>query len=119
MLSESARSFTRTLQYVEKPAVLLDLDYRLTFANAPLLSYTGCSMEQLLGQDFFDALIRNPGFAKRTFKDEANACDTNSFELRLELRTAKGGYEEKLFNVTLCKDDNGAVANYALVETAG
>ena len=117
MLSESSRAFARTLQYVEKAAVMMDLDYQITFVNTPLLNYAGRRMDQLLGQDFFAELVRNSSLSKRAFQDAASEAEGNSFDIMLDVQNTQGGYEEKYFNVVPCKDDNGSVASYALVET--
>lgn len=119
MLSESSRSFARTLQYVEKSAVMLDLDYQLTFMNNALLNYAGKRMDQLLGQDFFEVLIRNASLSKRAFQDAAAEAEGKSFDIILEVQNKDGSYADKTFNVVPCKDDNGFVASYALIETEG
>ncbi len=114
MLSEASRSFARTLEYVEKPAAMLDLDYQITFVNPALLAYTGLNEERTVGRDFFD-LVRNSSLSKRAFQDAANEADGNSFDLVLEVKNKLGKYQDITFNVVPCKDANGAVASYALV----
>ena len=115
MLSEASRTFARTLEYVEKPAALLDLDYQITFVNPALVAYTGLSPENAVGRDFFDALVRNSSLSKRSFQDAAGEAEGNSFEIVLEIKNKLGEYKDTLFNVVPCKDDSGAVASYALV----
>ena len=116
MLSEASRSFAHTLEYVDKPAVLLDLDYQVTFINAPLLSYSGRHIGNMMGRDFFEELVRNADLSKRAFKDAARNAEGNSFNITLEIRTKKGTYEDKEWQVVLCKDDSGEIASYGLLE---
>ncbi len=118
MLSEASRSFARTLEYVEKPAVILDLDYQITFVNTAFLAYTGLNEERTVGRDFFD-FVRNSNLAKRSFQDAASEADGNSFDVVLEVKNKLGTYQDNTFNIVPCKDDNGGVASYALVATEG
>jgi len=116
MLSEASRSFAHTLEYVDKPAVLLDLDYQITFINDPLLAYSGRHIDNMLGHDFFGELVRNADLSKRAFKDGVREADGNSFDITLEMRTKWGTYEDKHWQVVLCKDDKGDIASYGLME---
>lgn len=117
MLSEASRTFARTLEHVDKPAVMLDLEYEVSFANPAFLKLVDLREKNLLGRDFFQEVVRNEDFAKRAFKDAARDADGNSFPVSLELHVAKGKYEEHSFEVVACKDDSGQVVSYALVET--
>lgn len=116
MLSEASRSFARTLEYVDKPAVLLDLDYQITFVNDPLLSVSGRHIDNMMGRDFFEELVRNADLSKRSFKDAKRNAEGNTFTLPLEIRTQKGTYQETTWQVVLCKDDSGEVASYGLLQ---
>lgn len=115
LLSEASRSFAHTLEYVDKPAVLLDLDYQITFINDPLLSYSGRHIKNMMGRNFFEELVRNADLSKRAFKDAVRNAEGNSFNILLEIRTKKGTYEEKEWKVVLCKDDSGEIASYGLL----
>ena len=116
MLSQASQAFARTLEYVQRPAVMIDLDYQITFINDALLENTGRHMDNMMGRDFFQEIVRNDDLSKRTFKEEARNAEGNSFRITLEMRTRKGGYQDTVWEVVICKDDNGAVASYALIE---
>lgn len=116
MLSEASRAFARTLEHVDKPAALLDLDYQITFVNDPLLSYSGRHIDNMMGRDFFEELVRNADLSKRSFKDAKRNAEGNTFTLPLEIRTQKGTYQETTWQVVLCKDDSGEVASYGLLQ---
>ena len=116
MLSEASRSFARTLEYVEKPAALLDLDYQMTFASQALLDITGRHIANMLGRNFFEEIIRNPDLSKRSFQEAVRQSNTTAFTLALEIRTQKGVYEERTWTVVPCKDDNGTIESYGLIE---
>jgi len=116
LLSEASRSFARTLEYVDKPAALLDLDYQITFINDPLLSYTGRHISNMMGRDFFEELVRNADLSKRSFHEAAHQAQGNAFTITLEVRNKKGSYEDINWRVVLCKDDSGEIASYGLLE---
>lgn len=116
MLSEASRSFTRTLEYVDKPAVMLDLDYQITFINEALLTYTGRHLENMMGRNFFEEIVRNADISKRAFKDARQNAQGNTFEIVLEIRTKKGSYQDTRWQVVLCKDDRGEIASYGLMQ---
>ena len=116
MLSQASQAFARTLEYVQRPAVMIDLDYQITFINDALLEATGRHMDNMMGRDFFQELVRNDDLSKRAFKEEVRNAEGNSLRITLEIRTRKGTYEDKEWEVVLCKDDDGEAASYALVE---
>ncbi len=116
MLSEASRSFARTLEYVDKPAVLMDLDYQMTFVSQALLDVTGRHISNMLGRDFFEEIIRNPDLSKRSFQEEIRQVEGNTFSMELEIRTSKGIYEEHNWKVVICQDDNGSAQGYGLIE---
>ncbi len=116
MLSEASRAFARTLEYVDKPAAMLDLDYQITFINDALLSYTGRHLENMMGRNFFEEIVRNADISKRTFKEAQQQAFGSTFEIPLEIRTKKGTYEESRWQVIPCKDDKGDIASYGLMQ---
>ncbi len=116
MLNEASRSFARTLEYVEKPAVMLDLDYQITFINQALLSFTGRHIGNMLGRNFLEETVRNPDLAKRTLEEALHNSSGNEFSIQLEVRSKQGLYEDRTWQVVPCKDDNGEVVSYALLE---
>lgn len=119
MLSEASRSLARTLEYVEMPAVMIDLDYQITFVNGPLLQVTGRRLKNLMGRDFFAELIRNDDLSKRMFKAaEQGSVSGNLFQVRLDLLHESGLYEDTGWDVFTCKDENGEVDGYALIASA-
>ena len=116
MLSEASRAFARTLEYVGRPAVLIDLDYQITFINDALLEDTGRHVDNMMGRDFFQEVVRNEDISKRAFKEESKNAEGNAFRIVLEIRNKKGVYEDKEWEVVICQDDNGEAASYALIE---
>lgn len=115
MLSDASRSLAKTLEYVEMPAVLMDLDYQITFANKAFLRETGRRAHNLLGRDFFAELIRNDDLSKRMFKSAERDGNSNAFQIRLDLLHENGLYEDTPWDVFICKDSDGKVDGYALI----
>ena len=115
LLSEASRSFAHTLEYVDKPTALLDLDYQMSFVSPQLLDLTGRHIGNMLGRNFFEEIIRNPDLSKQAFKEAARQASGNTFTITLEVLDQKGVYKELPFEVVLCKDDSGAVVSYGLI----
>ena len=97
------------------PAVMIDLDYQITYVNKALLEETGRRVHNLLGQDFFAELIRNDDLSKQIFKASARSCSGNAFQVRMDLLHENGLYEDTPWDVFVCKDENGKVDGYALI----
>ena len=119
MLSEASRSLARTLEYVEMPAVMLDLDYQVTFVNKPFLEVTGLRTNNIMGRDFFSEAIRNEDLSKQMFKAAENSAAGNAFQVRMDLLHENGLYEDTGWDVFACKDSDGNVDGYALIASEG
>lgn len=115
MLSEASRSLARTLEYVEMPAVMMDLDYTITFVNKPFLEITGRRTSNIVGRDFFTEVIRNEDISKRMFKAAENSAAGNAFQVRMDLLHENGLYEDTGWDVFACKDSDGKIDGYALI----
>lgn len=115
MLGEASRTFAKTLEYLEMPAVMLDTDYQITFANAAFLTQTGHTREQVAGNDFFATIVRNDDISKQTFKQAVRENTAASFQLRLDTLEANGLYQDAAWDVFICKDADGQIDGYALV----
>ena len=115
MLSEASRSLARTLEYVEMPAVMMDLDYQVTFVNKPFLEVTGRRTSNMLGRDFFTEVVRNEDLSKQMFKAAENSSAGNAFQVRMDLLHENGLYEDTGWDVFACKDADGRVDGYALI----
>lgn len=118
MLSDASRSLARTLEYVQMPAVLIDLDYQVTYVNKALLEETGRRVHNLLGRDFFAELIRNDDLSKRMFKAAERTSSSNAFQVRMDLLHENGLYQDTPWDVFVCKDADGKVDGYALIVSA-
>ena len=116
MLSEASRAFARTLEHVDKPALMIDLDYEVSFANQALLDLVGRREKELLGRDFFQEIVRNDDISKHAFQDALRSAQGHSFPITLEIKTANGKYKDYPFEVVICQDDTGGVASYALMQ---
>ena len=115
MLSEASRSLARTLEYVEMPAVMMDLDFQVTFANRPFLEVTGLRTHNIMGHDFFAEVIRNEDLSKRMFKASESSASGNAFQVRMDLLHENGLYEDTGWDVFVCKDADGKADGYALI----
>ena len=116
LLDEASRSFTRTLEYVDQPAAILDLNFQITYINDALLAYTGRHLENMMGRNFFDEIVRNGDLSKQTFKQAQQQADGNTFSILLEIRTRQGSYEESLWQVFLCRDEKGEISSYGFMQ---
>ena len=101
------------------PAVMLDLDYQVTFVNKPFLEVTGLRTNNIMGRDFFTEAIRNEDLSKQMFKAAENSAAGNAFQVRMDLLHENGLYEDTGWDVFACKDSDGNVDGYALIASEG
>lgn len=113
-LSENSQSFVSTLAYVDMPALVLDLQYQVKYANAMFLAATG-RQDSVEKKDFFLEFVRNPRAARRIFEEAERTASGNAFQTRLELATEKGKYQQTNFDVFIMKDIHGRVEGYGLI----
>lgn len=67
-LDASERQFRETLDNVHLIAVALDERGNITYCNEYLLDLTGWTREELLGRNWFDTLVPDPGPARTVFE---------------------------------------------------
>lgn len=115
ILDEASRSVIRTLEYVDKPVVMLDLQYRITFVNRPFVEITGRHMENLMGRNFFDELARKEDLSLDRFLDAKDNAQENVFHVQLDFYHRNGLYGDTGFEVVMCKDSDGKEVAYALI----
>ena len=116
MLDEASRSFARTLEYVEKPAAMLDLDFCMTFVNQPLLDLTGRHSGNMLGRNFFNEIVHDEKNSMEYFRQACKTAKKNIFEVHLDIYHKSGLYRDTQWEVFVCKDAAGAVAGYGLIQ---
>ena len=112
-VSETSQSLTRTLEYVDFPAVMIGMDYRIRSANAAFLETTGCRVA--VKMNFFDRFIRKPSIAQASFKAAAQNGNPKAFRLRMDLLHEDGLYVETNWEVFVIKDAEGQTEGYALI----
>ena len=115
MLDESSRSIARTLEYVEKPAAMLDLDYKMTFVNRALLDITGRHIGNMVGRNFFKEVIHDEKESIWRFEQSAAQAEGNMFHIQLDFYHKNGLYTDTGWEVFICKDSEGHEAGYALI----
>ena len=114
-LGETSQSFVRTLEYVDLPAVVLDLKYHVTYANAVFLSSTGRHQRTALNKEFFKEFIRNADDSREMFESFKNSASGHAFQVKLDLVDERGKYAAANWDVFLIKDIKGAVEGYGLI----
>lgn len=114
-ISETAQSLARTLEYVDLPAVMIDLDYRVTYANGVFLNVTGRRVANVRGRDFFEEFIRNEDISKRMFKSAENSGSGKAFQVKLDLLYEDGRYVDTGWDVFVQRDADGEPEGYALI----
>ncbi len=114
-LGESAQSFIRTLEYVDLPAVVLDLQYRVKYANEVFLLSTGRRRQTAENREFFDEFIRLSDGGRRAFETASKNASGNAFQVKLDLVDEMGKYTATSWDVFLIKDIKGEVEGYGLI----
>lgn len=114
-LGETSQSFIRTLEYVDLPAVVLDLKYRVKYANNIFLSATGRRRQTVETREFFDEFIRSADGSRRAFESAEKAASGAAFQVKLDLADERGKYVSASWDVFLIKDIKGEVEGYGLI----
>ena len=114
-LGETAQSFIRTLEYVDLPAVVLDLQYRVKYANEVFLASTGRRRQTVEEREFFDEFIRIADGSRRMFEAANKNASGNAFQVKLDLVDEHGKYTATGWDVFLIKDIKGDVEGYGLI----
>ena len=114
-LGETSQSFIRTLEYLNSPAVVLDLYHRVRYANDVFLGFTGRQPRNVENREFFDEFVRNPHSSRHMFDSYARGAVGNAFQVRLEQVDDSGKYSPVQWDVFLMKDIKGEVEGYGLI----
>jgi len=114
-LGETSQSFIRTLEYVDLPAVVLDLGFRVTYANSVFLSNTGRNRRTTENREFFKEFIRSSEDSRRMFVSLEHGVSGNAFQIKLDLVDEHGKFTPTNWDVFLIKDIKGEVEGYGLI----
>ena len=114
-LGETSQSFIRTLEYVDLPAVVLDLGFRVTYANNVFLMNTGRHRRNTENKEFFQEFIRHGEDSRRLFESTESTARGNAFQVKLDLVDEHGKYNAVNWDVFLIKDIKGEVEGYGLI----
>lgn len=114
-LGETSQSFIRTLEYVDLPAVVLDLHYRVRYANNVFLNATGRRPPTVENREFFVEFIRSANGSRRAFEEAERSASGNAFQVKLDLADEHGKYISANWDVFLMKDIKGQVEGYGLI----
>ena len=114
-LGETSQSFIRTLEYVDLPAVVLDLKYRVTYANNVFLMTTGRHRRTTENREFFKEFIRSSDDSRRLFVSSESTASGNAFQIKMDLVDEHGKFAPTNWDVFLIKDIKGEVEGYGLI----
>ena len=114
-LGETSQSFIHTLEYVDLPAVVLDLQYRVRYANNVFLAFTGRRIQTVDKREFFDFFIRRADSSRDMFAVSAKNASGNAFQVTLDVADEHGKFIPTAWDVFLMKDIKGAVEGYGLI----
>lgn len=114
-LSKTSKDFMNMLASVKLPAVVLNVNGLVRFANQGFLSATGYNAGETEKQDFFEKFIRNRGEGRKAFEQAQQSASGNAFQVRLDLTDLGGSYVPYKWDVFLMKSVNGEVEGYGLI----
>ncbi len=115
IFGKTSQGFMNMLASVGLPAVILDVQGCVRYANPVFLSTTGYSFVQVKQQEFFGTFIRNAAASRQIFEQTKQNVSGNAFQVRLELKEADGHYTALKWDVFLMKDIQGKVEGYGLI----
>ncbi len=114
-LGETSQSFIRTLEYVDLPAVVMDLKFRVKYANEMFLNATGRRRPSVDNREFFHEFIRAEEDSRRMFMAAEKQALGKAFQINLGLADENGKYLSMGWDVFLMKDIKGEVEGYGLI----
>ena len=112
-VSETSQSLTRTLDYMDFPAVMIGLDYRIRSANEAFRQATGCRVA--VKMEFFERFIRNAEKTRAAFALASQNGSAKAFHLRMDLQSEDGSYTTTDWDAFAVKDADGNCEGYALI----
>ena len=112
-VSETSQSLTRTLDYMDFPAVMIGLDYRIRSANEAFCQATGCRVA--VKMEFFERFIRNAEKTRAAFALASQNGSAKAFHLRMDLQSEDGSYTTTDWDAFAVKDADGNCEGYALI----
>jgi PAS domain S-box-containing protein len=111
-LVESEARFRQTLENVRAPAVLLDTEGHVTFANEYFLELTGWPREQVLGAEWF-ALVSPEAEHWRPAYQASIAAGYITPTNERPLRTSSGEIRTMVWGTTVLRGSDGRVTGMA------
>lgn len=116
LLGDTTRLFTRTLENVSLPAVIIDPDFQITAANAAFLQLTGQRKNNVLGKEWFTEFVRRSETAKQEFQSAmSRSLSDISFRVKLDVFQSNGACQRIIWEAFICKNAEGKVDGYALI----
>lgn len=116
LLGDTTRLFTRTLEYVHLPSVIIDPDFQITAANDAFLQFAGQRKANVMGKEFFTEFVRRSETAKQEFNAAMEHSFSDiSFRVKLDVFQASGACQRLIWEVFICKNAEGKIEGYALM----
>ena len=115
-LIESDRRFRKTLQTMKLIAFQLDNDGKVVFCNDYLLSLSGWSRDEVMGQDFFELAVPETlrGIKKHLFLDSMKKGTISQHE-EMKLLLRNGDIRDIDVMNTDLRDEHGALIGYMCI----
>ena len=110
-LRESEHRFRELVETVRLVAVGLDVRGRVTFCNDAMLTLTGWTREELMGQDWFERCVPDPD-TRRVFDAAIGGADLPASH-EYELVTRGGERRLVMWDHTVLRDPLGAIVGTA------
>lgn len=116
LLGDTTRLFTRTLEYMRLPSVIIDPDFQITAVNEAFLHLTDQRKGNVLGKDLFAEFVRRSETAKQEFQHAMSRSFSDiSFRVKLDVFQTSGVCRRIIWEVFICKNAEGKVEGYALM----
>ena len=114
-LGSVSKQWMQTLNEVKLPAVMIDLQYMIGYANEGFLSLTGSRKSEITQENFFMKFIRQPEQSSQNFSQSARTASGNAFQVQLDLLDENKQYVPIQWDVLLMKNEAGEVEGYGLI----
>lgn len=118
VLGEQTKNFIRTLAEVNLPAVILDLDLRVQYANPLFISNLAGQTADVKGKEFFENFISNAAENRNTFQTMANKVSGSAFHVQFQEHESALDKKYSAWDVFVLRNKQGKVDGYGLIRTS-
>lgn len=114
-LSQSSRNWIQMLEEVKFPAVVINMDYEIDYANTTFLTATGLLWKQVEHHDFFEEFIASGSEMRQAFTQAALHASGSAFQVQMTLKEEHNKEVMLKWDVFVMRNVEGQPEGYGLI----